>query len=182
MPKDTVRELRINLISKTIPNLFWGAALGAGSSPGWEVRQGSWCAPQIVACWGTCFDVGWWESGAISYLARLSLTRGVALLPKSQGRLCRRPLPPGWNPHAAFSVPWLCFRAVSVAKRKGRIRRLGHFHFFGWGQKAECFCPVTQAERARRLVWGVGGRHCLVVTRELHGSAPLEAGVTGSSS
>lgn len=102
MPKDTVRELRINLISKTIPNLFWGAALGAGSSPGWEGRQGSWCAPQIVAGWGTCCDVGWWESGAISYLARLSLTRGVALLPKSQGRLCRRPVLPGGTPMLHF--------------------------------------------------------------------------------
>lgn len=57
--------------------------MGAGSSPGWEGSQGSGRAVQVVAGLEACCDVGWWESRVTPYLAWPSLTRGVALLPRS---------------------------------------------------------------------------------------------------
>lgn len=53
----------------------------------------------------------------------------------------------------------LSFREVSVAKRKGRISHLGHFHFLD-GVKAVCFCLVTQLEKTPEDQPG-GGGNCL---------------------
>lgn len=47
MPKDTVRELRINLISVKDHFKYFSGGEWGQHSPGWEGSQSSWRAPQV---------------------------------------------------------------------------------------------------------------------------------------
>lgn len=83
---------------------------------------------------------------------------GAALLQESPRPTLREAATPAGmlTPH---SISWSCFGVVYVAKRKGRITRLGHFRFLGGVKKLRDFCLVTQPEMS--LKTGLGGGHCL---------------------
>lgn len=96
MPRDTVRELRINLISAKDHFKYFGGGMGrAAAWVGKEVRDPGVAlrSARLEARW----DVGWWGSEVTPYLARPRLTLGAALLRRSPGPALREAAAPGWT-------------------------------------------------------------------------------------
>lgn len=107
MPKDTVRELRINLTSVKDHFKYFVEGMGVGSSPAGKEGRILGGPLRSAGLEARC-NTGWWRSGVTPYLARPSLTLGDALL--------RSPRPRGGPPLPRTLAPrWmscLCFRAV----------------------------------------------------------------------
>lgn len=123
-----------------------------GRSPGLGRKSGFERVSQVGACFGGMLSWGLGRSGVMASLVSLGLT---------EAPLCSTKSPQAgsiMDTHTEL-LSCLSFREVSVAKRKGRISRPGHFHFLD-GVKAVCFCLVTQLEKTPEDQSG-GGGHCL---------------------